>query len=63
MKTARTATPATRASVERLNDETDLFAVAVKEARPAATPLAYDLRKSKVVAQAVAPDARAGVGK
>jgi hypothetical protein len=62
MKTARRATPPTRASVERLSDENGLFAVAVKDAG-LRLPLAYHLRKAKVAAQAVASPASAGVGK
>jgi hypothetical protein len=65
MKTASTATPATRAKEEELKGRVDLLAVAVKAASPRLWSSAggYDFRKANVAAHELADVATAGVGK
>lgn len=64
MKTARTATPATRARDEAPTGRTDLFAVPVKAAPLRLwLPPGYDFKKANVAAHALADVATVGVGK
>src|SRR5580658_7843834 len=61
MKAARTPTPTTRASEERLMGNLDLFAVV--DVKAALLPRPQAVKKSNVLAHAVAAPATAGVGK